>query len=85
MFSSSTFDDAAVVAARDAVLMARAGPGRLNAAVVFWVDILLICLVGVLFLLTLSRAIARFTHGTGWRQGLVLRTSDILPPLFDQD
>ena len=85
MFSSRTFDDAAVVAARDAVLKPRAGPGRLDAAVVFWVDILLICVVGLLFLLTLPRAVPRFTHGTGWRQGLFLRTSDILPSLFVQD
>ena len=85
MLSSSTSVDAAIVAARDVVLMTWAGPGRLNAAVVFWVDILLICVVGLLFLLTLPRAVPRFTHGTGWRQGLFLRTSDILPSLFDQD
>ncbi|KAI0699734.1 iron reductase [Cerioporus squamosus] len=73
----TTFDNArGVPAVRSTALEARAGPGPLNAAVVFWVDILLICVVGLLFLLTLPRILACFGRGGGWRQGLLLRTSE---------
>ncbi|RDX49455.1 iron reductase [Lentinus brumalis] len=58
---------------RPTTLEARAGPGPLNAAVVFWVDILLLCVVGLLFVLTLPRMLAHFSRGGGWRLGLLLR------------
>ncbi|KAI0746273.1 hypothetical protein C8Q80DRAFT_1354535 [Daedaleopsis nitida] len=56
------------------LLVARgAGPSGLDASVVFWDHIVLICVVGVLFLLTLPRALARLSPGGQWEEGHFFR------------
>lgn len=74
MLTTSSDSTTVAPAVRSTVLEVRAGPGHLNAAVVFWVDILLVCVVGLLFVLTLPRIVASFGQGGGWTQGLFLRT-----------
>ncbi|TBU43178.1 iron reductase [Dichomitus squalens] len=58
-------------------IVRRAGPQDLDASVVFWADIVIICVAGAFFLFTLPRAVARFGPGGGWLDGHFFR--DITP------
>ncbi|EJF61615.1 iron reductase [Dichomitus squalens LYAD-421 SS1] len=54
-------------------IVRRAGPQDLDASVVFWADIVIICVAGAFFLFTLPRAVARFGPGGGWLDGHFFR------------
>ena len=48
-------------------------PQDLNASVAFWTDIVIICVAGLAFFLTLLRAVARLGPGGGWSNGHYFR------------
>ncbi|KAI1792299.1 hypothetical protein LXA43DRAFT_352830 [Ganoderma leucocontextum] len=55
------------------LLSGRAGPQDLNASVAFWTDMVIVCTAGLLFFLTLPRAVARLGPGGGWSNGHFFR------------
>ncbi|KAL5512662.1 hypothetical protein ACEPAG_2928 [Sanghuangporus baumii] len=51
-------------------------------AIVFWLDIGLLCVVGTFFLVLLPRAIGRFSNLTEWTRGLLLRSGPPPNPMI---
>ncbi|KAJ3559281.1 hypothetical protein NM688_g432 [Phlebia brevispora] len=61
-------------------LQARAGsPGDDNGSVVFWTDIFLLLVLGIFVIAALPRSFVRFIRLSGWRKGVVLYRTSVIP------